>query len=219
MFRAYLAVIHDSFRAAFASRVLYIMLILIGLILLALAPLHLDQQVDWEIQTTEHVVNPTRLATRLVEEGKSGKRPAVAHVWNRLSPDLQQGLEDVVAAESDEDRQETAESGPPRVLSQTRKLVTELNEQLARRDFYDEEAFSGKGVSACAKKFGEEAVELALASVSGDKEHATAEAADVLYHLAVLLASLDVDWDDVLLELQRRQGTSGHAEKAARSKE
>lgn len=75
-----------------------------------------------------------------------------------------------------------------------------------------------KGVEACAKKFGEEAVELALASVSGNSAHITAEAADVLYHLIVLLQASNVPLDEVLAELARRQGTSGHAEKAARSK-
>ncbi|MGI9481276.1 MAG: phosphoribosyl-ATP diphosphatase [Hyphomicrobiales bacterium] len=75
-----------------------------------------------------------------------------------------------------------------------------------------------KGVEACAKKFGEEAVELALASVSGDGKHVQAEAADVLYHLLVLLEASDVSLNDVLAELARRQGTSGHVEKAARAK-
>ncbi len=74
-----------------------------------------------------------------------------------------------------------------------------------------------KGVEACAKKFGEEAFELALASASGDKDHITAEAGDVVYHLMVLLEAAGVDWDDVCAELARRQGISGHEEKASRS--
>jgi phosphoribosyl-ATP pyrophosphohydrolase len=73
-----------------------------------------------------------------------------------------------------------------------------------------------KGVEKCAKKFGEESVELALASMTGDKSHIAAEAADVLYHLLVLLQSTGVKTEDVMQELARREGASGLAEKASR---
>jgi phosphoribosyl-ATP pyrophosphohydrolase len=72
------------------------------------------------------------------------------------------------------------------------------------------------GAQKCAKKFGEEAVEAALAAVSGDKAHLTAEAADVLYHLLVMLAQAGVPLDDVAGALAAREGTSGHDEKASR---
>lgn len=72
------------------------------------------------------------------------------------------------------------------------------------------------GAQKCAKKFGEEAVEAALAAVSGDKKHLTAEAADVLYHLLVMLAEAGISLDDVAAALAAREGTSGHAEKASR---
>lgn len=73
-----------------------------------------------------------------------------------------------------------------------------------------------KGPEKVAEKFGEEAVEAIIAAVKGDRENLTAEAADVLYHLLVMLASQDVPLSDVLAELARRQGTSGIAEKASR---
>lgn len=73
-----------------------------------------------------------------------------------------------------------------------------------------------KGVAKCAKKFGEEAVELALASVSGDQRETTAEAADVLYHLLVLLKAAGVEPEAVMAELERREGTGGLAERASR---
>jgi phosphoribosyl-ATP pyrophosphohydrolase len=73
-----------------------------------------------------------------------------------------------------------------------------------------------KGVEKCAKKFGEEAVELALAAVQGKTTETTKEAADVLYHLLVLLKAAGISPDDVMAELKRREGTSGLAEKAAR---
>lgn len=72
------------------------------------------------------------------------------------------------------------------------------------------------GPEKCAEKFGEEAVEAIIEAVKGDKARLTSEAADVLYHLLVMLAACDVTLDDVLAELQRREGQSGLAEKAAR---
>jgi phosphoribosyl-ATP pyrophosphohydrolase len=73
-----------------------------------------------------------------------------------------------------------------------------------------------KGPEKCAEKFGEEAVEAIIEAVKGDRDKLTSEAADVLYHLLVMLAARDVSLDDVLAELTRREGTSGIAEKAGR---
>ncbi|WP_298933262.1 phosphoribosyl-ATP diphosphatase [uncultured Ruegeria sp.] len=73
-----------------------------------------------------------------------------------------------------------------------------------------------KGPEKCAEKFGEEAIEAIVEAVKGDQGRLTAEAADVLYHLLVMLAARDVALDDVLSELARRQGISGVAEKASR---
>ena len=73
-----------------------------------------------------------------------------------------------------------------------------------------------QGPEKCAEKFGEEAVEAIIEAVKGDRAKLTAEAADVLYHLLVMLAARDVTLQDVLAELDKRAGTSGLAEKAAR---
>jgi len=72
------------------------------------------------------------------------------------------------------------------------------------------------GAEKCAEKFGEEAVEAIIEAVKGDKAALTSEAADVLYHLLVMLASRDVALADVLVELERREGMSGIEEKAGR---
>jgi phosphoribosyl-ATP pyrophosphohydrolase len=72
------------------------------------------------------------------------------------------------------------------------------------------------GVERCAKKFGEEAVEAALAAVAGTEAALAAEAADVLYHLLVMLAARGVPLAAVMAELERRTAQSGLAEKAAR---
>ena len=73
-----------------------------------------------------------------------------------------------------------------------------------------------KGPEKCAEKFGEEAVEAIIEAVKGDRAALTSEAADVLYHLLVMLASRDVALADVLAELERREGVSGIEEKAGR---
>ncbi len=74
-----------------------------------------------------------------------------------------------------------------------------------------------KGPEKCAEKFGEEAIEAVIEAVKGDKQALTAEAADVLYHLLVMLAARDVSLQSVLDELARRQHQSGLAEKASRT--
>lgn len=74
------------------------------------------------------------------------------------------------------------------------------------------------GPARCAKKFGEEAIEAVIAATAQDNAALKAEAADVFFHLLVLLESRNIDLADVLAELKTRQGTSGHAEKAARQK-
>lgn len=72
------------------------------------------------------------------------------------------------------------------------------------------------GPEKCAEKFGEEAIEAIIEAVKGDRARLASEAADVLYHLLVMLAARDVTLEDVLQELDRREGTSGIAEKAGR---
>ncbi len=73
-----------------------------------------------------------------------------------------------------------------------------------------------QGPDKCAEKFGEEAVEAIIEAVKGDTARLTAEAADVIYHLLVMLAARNVTLNDVLAELGRREGQSGVAEKAGR---
>ena len=73
-----------------------------------------------------------------------------------------------------------------------------------------------KGPRGAAKKFGEEAVEFVIAAVGQSEEALRAEAADVLYHLLVVLKSREVALADVLAELEKRSARSGHEEKAAR---
>ncbi len=75
-----------------------------------------------------------------------------------------------------------------------------------------------KGPEKCAEKFGEEAIEAIIEATKGNRENLTREAGDVLYHLLVMLAARDLSLSDVMDELERREGTSGIAEKASRTK-
>ena len=72
------------------------------------------------------------------------------------------------------------------------------------------------GPERAAKKFGEEAVEAVIEAVRGDRDKLAAEAADVLYHLLVMLATRELELDEVLQVLEGREGISGVDEKAAR---
>lgn len=73
-----------------------------------------------------------------------------------------------------------------------------------------------KGPEKCAEKFGEEAIEAIIEAVKGDRAKLTSEAADALFHLAVMLAARDLTLADVATELARRESQSGLAEKASR---
>lgn len=100
-------------------------------------------------------------------------------------------------------------------------ILAELADAVvSRRGAPPDQSYTAKllsqGIAKCAKKLGEEAVEAALAAVAGDKLQVTTEAADVLYHLLVLLEAADVPLADVMAELERRKGVSGIAEKSAR---
>ena len=76
---------------------------------------------------------------------------------------------------------------------------------------------AGRGVPVIARKLGEEAVETVVAALSGSDEELVGEAADLLFHLTVLLVAKGVPLVRVIAELERREGTSGLAEKASRS--
>lgn len=90
----------------------------------------------------------------------------------------------------------------------------------SRKDADPESSWTAKllsqGPEKCAEKFGEEAIEAIIEAVKGDNAQLTSEAADVLYHLLVMLTARGVTLEDVIAELAKRQGISGIAEKAAR---
>jgi phosphoribosyl-ATP pyrophosphohydrolase len=99
--------------------------------------------------------------------------------------------------------------------------LSRLEAVIAQRRSADPESsyvakLNARGVPVIARKLGEEAVETVIAALSGSREELVGEAADVLFHLLVLLNAKGVPLSEVLAELDRREGTSGIAEKASR---
>jgi phosphoribosyl-ATP pyrophosphohydrolase len=84
-----------------------------------------------------------------------------------------------------------------------------------------EESWTAKlvagGQAKAAKKLGEEAVETVIAAIADDRENLTYEAADLIFHLLVVLKVAGIPLSDVMAELERRTARSGIAEKAART--
>lgn len=98
------------------------------------------------------------------------------------------------------------------------RLATTIN---SRKGGDPETSYTARLVADPAlagRKFGEEAIEALVAALQDDTAGLTAEAADVIYHLLALLAARGVEFEDVMLELERREGRSGLEEKAARTK-
>ena len=99
--------------------------------------------------------------------------------------------------------------------------LDQLNARIANRAAASpDESYTAKllsdGIDRTARKFGEEAVELIISAISRDKAGLTAEAADVVYHLLVLLKASGVSLEEVMTELERRTAQSGLEEKASR---
>lgn len=107
---------------------------------------------------------------------------------------------------------------PDHGLSTLERLAGRLSE---RKGASPETSYTAKllsqGVEKCAKKLGEEAVEAALAAMTDDRRHLSEEAADVLYHLLVVLVARDVPLADVMAVLEKRMDRGGLEEKARRT--
>ncbi len=107
-------------------------------------------------------------------------------------------------------------------MTQSHDTLARLERTIAdRRSAAPEHSYvaqlHARGVPVIARKLGEEAVETVVAALSGSHEELVGEAADVIFHLMVLLGAKGVPLADVLAELDRREGVSGIAEKASRN--
>lgn len=104
----------------------------------------------------------------------------------------------------------------PNVLTRLARKI-ESRKGADKKKSYAAKLFA-RGPEKCAEKFGEEAVEAIIAAAKGDKKNLKEEAADVIFHLFVMLAARNVTFEDVLEELERREGKSGIVEKRERAK-
>ena len=107
-------------------------------------------------------------------------------------------------------------------MTRAMDTLTRLETTIAQRRGGDPSSsyvaqLQARGLPVIARKLGEEAVETVVAALSGTSEELVGEAADLLFHLLVLLADKGVGLDVVMAELDRREGMSGLDEKASRS--
>jgi phosphoribosyl-ATP pyrophosphohydrolase len=101
------------------------------------------------------------------------------------------------------------------IISRLEALIAERRGAVADSSYVA--SLFAKGREKMAQKLGEEATETVIAALSGNPAKLASEAADLVFHLLVLLAEGGVRFDDVLAELERREGVSGIVEKAART--
>lgn len=151
--RPYLAIIVDSFRAARSSRVLYVLLLLITLLLLALAPLHIRETLDWQLSREANVRFPERLLRRIAENHSEVNEKPIARIWDQLPESLRKKItKSLNPGEEKEAKEETGKrrrGGPPEGIEDMllqERLIEELNELIKDRDFYRAEDWEGRAI-------------------------------------------------------------------------
>ena len=169
--RPYLALIKDSFRAAMASRVLYILLFLIVGLLLLLAPLRMHETLDWKLIFNENVKKPNEVAELLVKKHENEK--SVGRIWELLPADLKKNLisfdssdqsdssnddqkdsdaESVEETESDRPRRRRGGRPNDEAMVYQLSLFSGLNEVIENPEFYRAEDWEGVSLSGEARE-------------------------------------------------------------------
>lgn len=148
--RPYLAIIKDSFRAAMASRVLYVLILLITILLLALAPLHMRETLDWELNRQTNVKKPERLLRQIVEKHDQEGQQPIARIWELLPQKTRKKMIEIV------ERPEDTGLGDPDVPGSTPKviedihtydeLIVQLNGIIENPNFYRPEDWEGRNL-------------------------------------------------------------------------
>ncbi len=138
--RQYLAIIKDSFRAAMASRVLYVLLALITLLLVALAPFHFVETLDWKLVYQQHVKDPAALVEQLLDEKDDDRHPEIGRIWQSLPASLKKDLE---ATGTKGEADSSGASNTPakqqksnRTFFTHQKLIEQLNNLIKDPEFY-----------------------------------------------------------------------------------
>ena len=153
--RPYLAIIKDSFRAAMASRVLYVLLLLITLLLIVLAPLHMRETLDWELNRQTNLRNPERLLRRIVERhDQEGEKP-IARIWELLPAKTRDKMVEIVERPEGTGLDDPDVPGaPPKVIEDIHtyeELIVQLNQIIENPDFYRAEDWEGRNLPSEAE--------------------------------------------------------------------
>ncbi len=163
--RPYLAIIKDSFRAAMASRVLYVLLFLITVLLAAIAPLHMRETLDWEVKNQVNV-DADRLLRRIAERHDKEEEKPVARIWELLPEKTRKKMTEIVERPEDQGEEESDAPGvPPKVVEDIHtkeELIKELNNIIKNPDFYRAEDWEGRMLPREA----EELVQLGVENLS-----------------------------------------------------
>jgi len=145
--RPYLAIIKDSFRAAMASRVLYVLLILITIFLISLVPLHLNESLDWRLSNV-NVYKPDALVRRIVLEKET--KPPAKRVWSMLSQSLKRKM--IGSVEKQQDSKGNRPHDPFENLFLNEQLIEELNGIISDSNFHKAEDWQNKVLPAEAEE-------------------------------------------------------------------
>ena len=149
--RPYLAIIKDSFRAAMASRVLYVLLLLITLLLVALAPLHLNESLDWRLASDVNVHKPNALVRKVVSDKET--KPGVIRVWSMLPGSLQKEMTAIVGSAKDKKTNSVSQQQDAiKNLIVQETLIEELNRIISQPDFYHPEDWQDRLLPTEAKE-------------------------------------------------------------------
>ena len=152
--RPYLAIIKDSFRAAMASRVLYVLLLLITLLLIAIAPIHMRETLDWKLNSDFNVRKPA-LAMRQIVNNKDSK-PA-SRVWELLPDGIKSKMENTIGTANEGENANPKQSVEEIFLQQ--EMIQALNKIIENPDFYRAEDWEGRGLSRESKELIESGVD------------------------------------------------------------
>ncbi len=133
-----------------ASRVLYVLLLLITLLLLALAPLHMRETLDWELKNQANISKPDQLLRRIVERRDSAREKGIARIWEMLPSKTQKKMLEIVERPEDQELEdEDAPGRPPQVIEDIHtyeELIEELNTIIEDPTFYRAEDWEGRAL-------------------------------------------------------------------------
>ena len=149
--RPYFAIIKDSFRAAWASKVLYVLLGLITLLLLVLAPLHYRQSLEWKLIPEEYLQQTSSITARLFDRKDADDEPLMRKIWEELPEGLREELSTL--GQSTRKRNDPTKQD----LETFSELIGELNNIIAKNDFFVKEDLSRFGLGKEVQTFSQQA--------------------------------------------------------------